>query len=296
MRIVSLLPSATELVGVLGLEDHLVAISHECDTPPSVLHLPKATGSRIPHGLSQSEINTLVAKSIADDQPLYTVNAELIRDLKPDLVLTQGLCDVCAVTPETIETTLRGIACTLPAGTEVLSLSGMSIEGIFNDLRQLAERTERGQHAEAAIRAAQNQLGQLSAKQTDSKLLLLEWVEPAYSPGHWVPEQIAAAGLVSAIGSPGEHSRALHWHEVEASNPDAIGVVCCGYDLEHNTRFAKQIMDLPELHSWFKGPIVAFDANRFFSRPTLAVIDGAKRIHEAFVQNETAGDGYVRIN
>ena len=141
MKIVSLLPSATELLGVLGLEDSLVAISHECDTPKSVLHLPHATGSRIPSGLSQSEINTLVAESVAKGDPLYTVNAALIRELKPDLVVTQGLCDVCAVTPDTIETSLRGISCTLSATTQVISLNGMSIDGIFDDLHRLAQAT-----------------------------------------------------------------------------------------------------------------------------------------------------------
>jgi len=295
MRIVSLLPSATELVGALGLHEHLVAISHECDTPQSVLHLPKATGSRIPDGLSQKEINTLVAESIADGQPLYTVDAALIRDLKPDLVLTQGLCDVCAVTPETIETSLRGVSCTLPATTTVMSLNGMSIEGIFDDLRSLASVTNRQQHAEDAISTARRRLKDLGTDEPTRKLLLLEWVDPAYSPGHWVPEQIAAAGCMSAIGAPGDHSRALHWHEIQDSAPDAIGVISCGYDLEDNIRFAEQLRELPELTSWFTGPVVAFDANRFFSRPTLAVVEGAIRLHEAFIDGQPTGDGFHRI-
>ena len=295
MRIVSLLPSATELLGALGLQDQLVAISHECDTPSSVLHLPHATGSRIPSGLEQAEINRLVAEAVAANEPLYSVNAALIRDLAPDLVVTQGICDVCAVTPDTIETSLRGIACTLPATTRVISLNGMSIEGIFSDLRTLGEATNTMATAELKIADATQTLHGLKQGSKGPNILLLEWVDPAYSPGHWVPEQIQAAGCQSSIGNPGDHSRALPWQEIEAANPDAIGVISCGYGLDENIRFAKVVRDKPEVQSWFQGPIVAFDANKFFSRPTLAVVEGARRIHEAFVQEATTGDGFQRV-
>ena len=141
MKIVSLLPSATELLGVLGLEESLVAISHECDTPQSVLHLPHATGSRIPAGLTQGEINTLVAESMARGEPLYTVNAALIRELQPDLVVTQGICDVCAVTPDTIETSLRVSRARCPP-RRGSSLEWDVCAGIFDDLQTLANATD----------------------------------------------------------------------------------------------------------------------------------------------------------
>ena len=295
MKIVSLLPSATELVGLLGLEDALVAISHECDTPASVLHLPHATGSRIPSGLSQAAINDLVAESIANELPLYTVNAELIRDLQPDLVLTQGLCDVCAVTPDTIETSLRGISCTLSASTQVISLNGMSIGGIIDDLQRLAQITNTETAAEMAIENAKTQLDTLATGGTKKRLALLEWIDPAYSPGHWVPEQIEAAGFHSVLGQPGDHSRAMHWSEVRAAKPDAIGVICCGFGLNENIAFAESAAKDPDALGWFNGPIVAFDANRFFSRPTLSVVDGAQRLHEAFGLGNTTGDGFARV-
>ena len=296
MRIISLLPSATELIGSLGLHEQLVAISHECDTPQSVLHLPHATGSRIPSGLTQSEINALVAESMANDEPLYSVNAALIRDLEPDLVITQGLCDVCAVTPDTIETSLRGISCTLAASTQVLSLGGMSIDGIFDDLNTLAAATNTADQSRKLIANAKTHLQQLQAPEKKPKVLLLEWVDPAYSPGHWVPEQIHAAGCISALGAPGDHSRALHWAEVEAAKPDAIGVISCGYGLEQNLGFAQSLSKMDAIQSWFNGPIVAFDANRMFSRPTLAVVDGAQRLHQAFVLDQPSGDGFCRVS
>ena len=296
MKIVSLLPSATELLGVLGLEDSLVAISHECDTPHSVLHLPHATGSRIPSGLSQAEINALVAESIAKGEPLYTVNAALIRELEPDLVVTQGICDVCAVTPDTIETSLRGISCTLPASTRIISLNGMSIQGIFDDLQTLADATDTRTRAAAAIQSAQTDLASLPHPPSAKRLALLEWMDPAYSPGHWVPEQIESVGFKSVLGGPGDHSRAMHWSEVKDAAPDAIGVICCGYGLEDNVGFATVASNDEHALGWFDGPIVAFDANRFFSRPTLAVVEGAKRLHEAFGAGQFSGDGFRRIN
>jgi iron complex transport system substrate-binding protein len=283
-------------LGVLGLEESLVAISHECDTPRSVLHLPHATGSRIPAGLTQAEINAMVAESIANGEPLYTVNAALIRELAPDLVVTQGICDVCAVTPDTIETSLRGISCTLPASTRIISLSGMSIQGIFDDLQTLAEATDAHARAVSAIQAAQADLASLPSPSSVKRVALLEWIDPAYSPGHWVPEQIEAAGFESVLGGPGDHSRAMHWSEVKDAAPDAIGVICCGFGLEENAGFAESAMVDENALGWFDGPIVAFDANRFFSRPTLAVAEGAKRLHQAFAEGHDAGDGFRRIN
>jgi iron complex transport system substrate-binding protein len=283
-------------LGVLGLEESLVAISHECDTPRSVLHLPHATGSRIPAGLTQAEINAMVAESIANGEPLYTVNAALIRELAPDLVVTQGICDVCAVTPDTIETSLRGISCTLPASTRIISLSGMSIQGIFDDLQTLAEATDAHARAVSAIQAAQADLASLPSPSSVKRVALLEWIDPAYSPGHWVPEQIEAAGFQSVLGGPGDHSRAMHWSEVKDAAPDAIGVICCGFGLEENAGFAESAMVDENALGWFDGPIVAVDANRFFSRPTLAVAEGAKRLHQAFAEGHDAGDGFRRIN
>ena len=135
----------------------------------------------------------------------------------------------------------------------------------------------------------------MQAPKTKPKVLLLEWVDPAYSPGHWVPEQIQAAGCVSVIGAPGDHSRALHWSEVATAKPDAIGVISCGYGLEENVGFAKSLLTIDAIQSWFKGPIIAFDANRMFSRPTLAVVEGAQRLHSAFVLEQASGDGFFRV-
>ena len=171
----------------------------------------------------------------------------------------------------------------------------MSIDGIFADLRTLAAATGTQSTAETAIAEATSTLGEIDNSKAGPRTLLLEWADPAYSPGHWVPEQLLAAGCPSSIGAPGDHSRALAWEEIEAANPEAIGIICCGYGLEENVRFATTIRNNPAVSSWFRGPIVAFDANRLFSRPTLAVVTGAQRIHEAFVLKRDIGDGFQAV-
>ena len=286
MKIVSLLPSATELAAELGLTDWLCAVSHECDTPAGVTSLPHATGSIIPHGLTQAEINRCVADAVKEGRSLYTVDAALLDEIAPDLILTQGLCDVCAVTPETIEASLRGVACTLPRGTKILSFSGESLEGIRRDFFALAEAVDRVAQAEHVWAERKSRWDTLAMGRSEKRVLLLEWVDPPYSPGHWVPEQIEAAGLVSALGAPGDHSRPLSAEEIRAAKPDAIGVISCGFGLEDNIRFARDLAQRFSEDLKFDGELAAFDANRCFSRPTFAVVDGAEVLHRTFIEGE----------
>jgi iron complex transport system substrate-binding protein len=293
VNIVSLLPGATELIWELGLAESLVAISHECDVPVSVQGLPRVTGSSIPSGLNQSEINDFVAQAVAAEHSLYTVDAQRIRALEPDIVLTQGLCDVCGVTSDTIETSLKGVSCTLPASTEIISFDSTTIDGIVDDFMKLALRTGSVDVATRRVTQSRSSVDEFSQAPASTRVLLLEWIDPAYSPGHWVPEQIELAGLVSAIGDPGDHSRALTPDELKASRPDAIGVICCGFKLEQNIEFARTLRS--QISDWFSGDIVAFDANRSFSRPTLRVFDGVRQLNQAFVSREESGPGFKRI-
>ena len=290
MKIVSLLPSATELAGELGLTDMLCAISHECDTPEAALGLPHATGSIIPHGLSQKEINDCVAAAVQAGQSLYTVDGALLDSIRPDLILTQGLCAVCAVTPTTIEASLRGVQCSLPAGTTIISFNGESLEGIRNDFFSLADAVGRVPDAERIWADYKRRWDAIADAASPKRVLLLEWVDPPYSPGHWVPEQIEAAGLVSAHGTPGCHSGPMHMDDIRAARPDAIGIICFGFSLADNQRFGETIADRLADEIGFTGEVVAFDANRCFSRPTFSVVEGAEVLHEAFVRGrEVAG-------
>ena len=281
MRIASLLPSTTELACALGLENQLVGVSHECDFPASVQTLPHLTSSIIPHGLSQREIDDFVRDAVRQGLSLYNVDIELLLSLEPDVILTQGLCDVCAVTPDTIETSLRGVQCTLPASCTVVTTTGMNMEGIFDDLRVIAKATNRGTVAEQLINEAKIKLQRLTKLSTDTSILGLEWVDPFFSAGHWVPEQIQAIGAKSAIGSPMDHSRTLSVEEIVESDPDIIIVLCCGFGLEDNLKFAKKLYSMNAIQSLKavqNEQVWAIDANSFCSRPTIRVADGSVHI------------------
>ena len=286
MRIASLLPSATELCCSLGLRDQLVAISHECDYPSGLDDLPRITGSIIPHGLAQKEIDSIVRKAVLEGRSLYTIDDEMLNDLQPDLIVTQGLCSVCAVSESTIEASLRGNVCQLSAETQVLSLNGMSFSGICEDLLAIARATGQEDMAHKRIQEATSDWQQLHLGNGE-RVLLLEWVDPYFSAGHWVPEQIEAIGCTSAIGSPKDHSRTLSLEEIVQSNAEYIGIICCGFGLDKNIGFAQQLMrdercqDIPAVQ---KKQVWAFDANSFFSRPTLRVVNGAVLLQEAFLQ------------
>ena len=299
MKIVSLLPSATENICALGLREHLVAVSHECDYPSDLSALPRITSSIIPHGLEQNEIDALVREAIQKGESLYHVDGTLLKELDADIIVTQGLCDVCAVTPQVVEASLRGVSCRLSADTHLLSMDGTSFEGICNDLQRLAVQTQLQARGAQIIQDARQEWNKFAQKErSDSHILLLEWVDPFFSAGHWVPEQIEAVGFRSAIGSPSEHSRRIDVEEVAESNPDFIGVVCCGFDLQNNVGFAEKLYAHPQLQkleALQKERVWAFDANSYFSRPTLRIVQGAALIHKAFAEDKAVLNASQRV-
>ena len=286
MKIVSLLPSATELVSELGMEKMLCAISHECDTPFTVKNLPIITGSNLPPNLSQNEINKYVAKVVRDGESLYTVDISLLNEIKPDLILTQGLCDVCAVTPNNIQANLRGTQCILPKKTKIVSFNGQDFQGIRDDFVMLADAVGRSGQAQSIWNSYKDRWDGISNEQPTKRILLLEWIDPLYSPAHWVPEQIQAAGLISVYGKPKSHSKPLDFDTILNAETDAIGVICCGFGLEDNIQFARQLAGKLSSGSGFKGEIAAFDANRCFSRPTFSVVEGAEVLNATFVHGK----------
>ena len=286
MKIVSLLPSATELVGELGMEKMLCAISHECDTPLTVMDLPRATGSNIPNNLSQKETNKSVSIALQAGEALYTVDSVLLNEIKPDLILTQGLCDVCAVTPNNIQASLRGTQCILPEKTRIVSLNGQDFQGIRNDFMMLADAVGQIDKAQSIYGEYKNRWDGISDGPFSKRILLLEWIDPIYSPAHWVPEQIQAAGLISVYGKPKSHSEPMEFDTILNAELDAIGVICCGFGLENNIQFARQLAGKLSAGSGFKGEIAAFDANRCFSRPTFSVVEGAEVLNATFVHGQ----------
>ena len=295
IRIASVLPSATELIAELGFIESLVAVSHECDWPSGVAELPHVTSAAMPHGLSPAEIDRWITDRLAAGQSLYSVDAQQLTALQPDLIVTQGICDVCAVTPDHIEVSLRGQQCQLPSSTQILSLGGTSFAGVCEDVERLASALETS--AAELLSDARRRWASIAAPSKRPRVLLLEWVEPAFSAGHWVPEQLHAAGCESAIGGPGEHSRRLSKAEILAADPDFIGVICCGFGLAENLSHASWLFEdaeLSELSAVREGKVWCFDANSYFSRPTLRIVDGAHLLHQAFVQ-QAESPSYKRL-
>jgi iron complex transport system substrate-binding protein len=246
MRIVSLLSSATEIVHTLGLGDRLIGISHECDWPPEAMHLPRVSRSRFdPDGLTSGEIDAAVRSTMEEHGSVYEVDAEALGRLRPDVVLTQAVCEVCAVPTGSVETAVASLAHP-PA---VVSLDAHTIAGILHSMRQVAEAAgepERGERAVAALEARLERVATAVAGRDRPRTLALEWLDPPFAPGHWLPEMIEAAGGENLLGDAGAPSRQVAWPEVEALDPDALLVLPCGFGLEDARADAERHRDRME--------------------------------------------------
>ena len=287
MKIVSLVPSASEILCDLGLERYLVGISHECNFPSSLQNIQTVTSSNIDSSETQIEIDTQVRKKVNDNKPLYEINSEKLNELSPDVIITQGVCDVCAISNDQVEVLLKGQLCTLPSSTNVLSLNGRSLQGICDDIITLGDHFECLENSESIVKKAMDEKNKMmELKKYNTRLLCLEWIDPYFSAGHWVPEQIEMAGFVSAIGKPGDQSRVITTDEIIESKPDAIAVICCGYNEEKNKLFAEDILQdkrINHLLPFQNEKIYYFDSDSYFSRPTLRIIEGAKQLRNSIL-------------
>ncbi|HYJ79736.1 MAG TPA: ABC transporter substrate-binding protein [Longimicrobiaceae bacterium] len=232
MRIASLLSSATEIVYELGLQDRLVAISHECDWPPEALHLPRLSRVRFdPAGLSSGEVDAEVRRCMAEHGSVYAVDEDALRRARPDLVLTQAVCEVCAVPTGSVLDAVAALA----APPRVLSLDAHTLEEIVATVRQVADAAgepARGEAAAAGLRERMGRVRDAVAGRPRPRVLALEWLDPPFAPGHWVPEMIDAAGGECLVGAAGAHSLQVAWSEVAGLEPDRLLLVPCGYALE----------------------------------------------------------------
>ncbi len=279
-RIVSLLPSSTEIVCALGLEDALVGITHECDYPPTVAGKPRLTSSRISHEtMTSSEIDHAVRSQLDGHGSIYNLDEESLRALKPDLIITQELCDVCAVSYKTVERAAR----MFDAGCRVVSLEPNSIADIFENIMLVGELTGRGRQASELVEELSARLLKLkvatSKVEARPRTLMLEWLEPPFAPGHWVPEQVELAGGDHAFGRAGQPSVTTTAEEIREYAPEVVVMIPCGYYKEDILRQLPQSR-LPE--GWCDLPAVkrdevwAVDATSYFSRPGPRVIRGAE--------------------
>jgi iron complex transport system substrate-binding protein len=271
MRIVSLVPSATEMLFALGLGPDLIAVTHECDYPPAALELPKITRDVLPAGLSAAQIDAAVKERTLAGESIYELDAELLNDLRPDLIVTQALCSVCAVSYDDVRT----LAEEMDSQPLVISLDPHTVGEVLGDARTLAQATDRKDEAvelvmEASARIDRVRLAVRGARRL--RVAALEWLDPPFAAGHWTPQLIEYAGGEDVLGFAGEPSEERTWEEVQASQPDVVIVMPCGYDAEIAHREAEMHRD--QLAAVGAGEVVAVDAASYFSRPGPRIVDG----------------------
>lgn len=275
-RIASLVPSGTDIVAAMGLGSQLVGVSHECDHPVAE-GLPVLTSSILSDDespRSAGEIDRCVTDTVEAGQSLYRTDTDLLAKLTPDVVIAQDVCDVCAVDAQQA-------AAAVPDDATLVKLTATSLAGLERDLAAVGEALaapERGEHQVRAIRSAHQQLAQRVAGLDRPRVLALEWSDPPFAGGHWVPELIQVAGGEPVLTGPGEPSRRTDWEEIAAADPEVILFVPCGYGVEAATAEARDLVARPEvkkLRAVRDGRLWAADARRLFSRCTPAVVTAA---------------------
>ena len=280
MRIVSMLSSATEIVHALGLGDRLAGISHECDWPPEALRLPRLSRSRFdPAGLTSGQIDAEVRRCMREYGSVYQVDVEAMRRLAPDVVLTQAVCEVCAVPTGSVDEAVAQ----LDAPPRVVSLDAHTLDGILATVRQVADAAgepARGQAAVARLRARIDRVRSAVAGRPRPRVLALEWLDPPFAPGHWVPEMVEVAGGENLLGEPGAPSVEVPWARAADRDPDRLLLVPCGYDLAHARADADRSRE--RLHALAPAAVDAGRAavghSAFFSRSGPRVVDGIETL------------------
>lgn len=278
MKIVSLIPSGTDIACALGLGSSLVGVSHECDSP-EVRGLPIVTRSVVDSSLPPAQIDADVVAAVEAGTSLYLTNRELLCALAPDVVLTQTICDVCAVNSQTA-------ARDLPSGARLINLSATSFAGLWADLRAVASAT--GTDAEPLIASLRARLQQVRSRvqsrptqsRSTPRVLVLEWSDPPFLGGHWVPEMVSLAGGKHVLSGAGEASRRATWNEIRAARPEVVILAPCGYDLNQTLEQGRAIKAL--LRSTGAREVWATNATALFSRCTPASVDGAELLETIF--------------
>jgi iron complex transport system substrate-binding protein len=278
MRIVSLVPSATETLFALGVGSDVAAVTHECDYPPAVLNLPKVTRDVIGPGLGADEIDRAVKELTRQGRSIYELDEEGLRRLRPDLIVTQALCSVCAVSVDDV----RALAERMDPAPRVLALDPHTVGEVLGDVRALAQATDTDDAATQLIDNAAVRIDRVrvaTAGVVPVRVAALEWLDPIFVGGHWVPQLIEYAGGEDLLGLPGEPSEQRSWEEVAAARPEVVVVMPCGYDVERAYEEAQSYGD--ELAELGARKVVIADAAAWFSRPGPRLIEGLEWLAHA---------------
>src|SRR4051812_14822956 len=283
-RIISLLPSATEIVAALGFGDHLVGRSHECDFPPGVEKLPACSSTKVPVQGTSSEIDERVKEIVAEGLSVYRVNVECLRELRPDLILTQTQCAVCAVTPRDLEQTLCTWTGVQP---RILSLEPNDLSEVWNDFRNVGDALAVSARAEELIDALAQRLAAIGEKaraaQARPTVAAIEWLGPLMAGGNWMPELIEIAGGQSLFAKAGEHSDWLDWQRLIDADPEVVLLLPCGFKIAQTIADLNLLTHHPgwaNLSAVRQGRVYLIDGHHFFNRPGPRLVESAEIVAE----------------
>ena len=276
MRVVSLLPAATEIVAALGLAESLVGVSHECNYPPEVNRKPRVTRCEIyGKGLSSAAVDSWVNETLVSKKPLYTIDEPLLTRLQPDIIVTQQLCDVCAVDYASV---VR-IASSLPRKPEIVNLSPAALADIFNDIRRVAAALHVAPRGEALVASLLGRLdavkSRVSLASSRPRCVQIEWIDPPFCAGHWNPELVEIAGGVDPVGRKGAPSVQIAWERIAEVQPEILVLACCGYEVERTLADVRILQTYPfwdALPAVRNDRVYAVNGSAYFSRPGPRII------------------------
>lgn len=290
MRIASLVPSATEMLFALGLGDSVVAVTHECDHPPLARGLPHLTATVLPQGLDAGGIDAAVKEIVGEGRALYSLDEELLAALAPDLIVTQAVCEVCAVSYEDVVE----VAARLPSRPRVLQQDPSTLGEVLGDVTRLAEAAavpERGHDLRAEL---ERRLAAVRAAIVDApppRVLALEWLDPPFVGGHWIPEMVELAGGVDVVGEAGAKSREVSWEELAGLDPDVVVVMPCGWYMEDSR--AQALEHWERIEALGAKRVFAVDAASTYSRPGPRLIDGVELLAHLLHPNRASPPGCI---
>lgn len=303
LKIVSLLPSATEIVCALGLEQSLVGRSHECDYPETITQLPICCEANFDDDLSSSTIDAKVKEILADALSVYTVNREQIKQLNPDIVITQAQCGVCAVSIKDVEDALDNY---LDKPAKLISLQPNTLSDIFNDIQTVAtalgvEETGRNlvEDLQERVDLIRHKLKYIEHKPT---VVCVEWLEPLMVSGNWIPELVGIAGGKSILAEAGKHSPYIDWDEIRLNDPDIIIIMPCGFGIERTMKEMDLLLELPgfnELKAVKNNRLYIADGNHYFNRPGPRIVDSIEILAEIINPKQfifgNEGKGWIKF-
>jgi iron complex transport system substrate-binding protein len=295
VRIVSLLPSATEILFAVGAGDHVVGVTFECDFPAEARTRRIVSNTALPTGLTPAQIDAEVRTRIAAGEDLYTLDENALRDLAPDMIVTQDLCAVCAVDVANVDQALAHLGCR----AEVVTLDPMNLDEVLESIVTVATitgNTTAGIALIASLRQRLDRVAEVVGDRPKPRMAVLEWTDPPFAPGHWLPDMVDAAGAICTIGESGKRSHPIAWADIESSEPDVVVVAPCGFNLAGATELAAKLCSNGQLPS--RVPVWAVDADAAFVRPGPRLVEGVEAL-AAIAHPETKlaeGHAVARVN